>query len=150
MLTYRNDRFYCGDASFVIPDNCKVDGFNEYAGSHDGLVIFAPDGSYCMDISFSSHDCCARDHLIRMAEDLESGYNPIPFSFAGLQGWEINEDHLEHTGKTIAFDVNGGYDPCEEGKANILEIIVWSEKDLPWDTVRTSASFCNLLGGLQC
>ena len=150
MLTYQNGRFYCGYASFAIPDNCKIDGINQYAGSHNGLMIYAPDGSYSMDISYDAYDCCARDHLIHMAEEQESVYDPIPFTFAGLQGWELNEDRPDGIGRTIVFDVNGGYDPCEEGKINVLEIIVWSEKGLPWDTIRTSASFCNLLGGLQC
>ncbi len=148
MLTYKNGRFYCGDASFALPDNCMVDGFSEYATSHDGLTIYSKDGQYSMDISFDTFDGDAKADLENMAEEQECGFSPVPIVFGSLHGWELNQDHPDATGRTIAFDVNGGYDPGEE-KLNILEIIVWSKEKLPWETIKNSKTFCDLLGSIQ-
>ena len=148
MLTYQNGRFYLGDASFALPDNCKVDGYSEFP-SHNGLLLHAPDGSYRMDISFEAYDGDARAFLQNMADDQECGASPEPFIFGGLHGWELDQNHSDATRRSLAFDVNGGYDPDEEGKPNILEIIVWSEDNVPWDKIRIDKTFCELLAGIQ-
>ena len=48
-MLHRSGRFYMGGFSFVLPDNIYLNTALE-DGRDSGLQLFAPDGSYCMEI----------------------------------------------------------------------------------------------------
>lgn len=150
MLTYNNGRFYCGNASFALPNGCKLVTDGTYC-QENGVAIRPQDERFTIEIDFLHRGDDLGTELMRV---VETGYQmrgiaePAPVRYAHAEGWEITYPNSKLFTHEIWLEVNKSYDFGEDEPLNVLALLITSEECSDIEEIKGTPLFRELVDGI--
>ena len=150
MLTHNNGRFYCGSASFALPNGCKLVTDGTYC-QENGLAIRPQDGRFTIEIDFLHRSEDIKADLIHA---VETGYRkegiaePTPVQYAHASGWEITYPKSRLFTHETWLAVNAGYDFGGDEPFHVLALLITSEVCRDIEEIKSTELFRDLANGV--
>ena len=150
MLTYRNGRFYRGNASFALPNGCKLVTDGTYC-QDDGIAIRPQDERFTIEIDFLHR---GTDLKAELTQVVETGFQrkgiaaPSPVRYAHANGWEITYPDSKLFSHEIWLEANKDYDFGGDEPLNVLALLITSENCRDIEEIRRTHLFCELVDGI--
>ena len=151
MLTYRRGRFYYGDASFALPDNCFIVTNGDYP-SDNGFSIRPLDETFTITIDFLYNEHGSHDGLIQTIEgayEKAGSFDVTPVKFIYSRGWEVTYPSDNLFSHDIWLDVSPNIDNDEGERFNILSLLISSESCFDINLIKATDLFQSLVDNIR-
>lgn len=130
MLLHKNGRFYCGRASFALPDNCQVFTMEHELYAEYGFTLADTSESYTMDVCFRHEDDKPQGVLSNNVENVAHGpYELRPYEDNGISGYYATYHDKRNYYLEFVLTVDAEIGDIDDEPVNTFSLLVQSESE---------------------
>ena len=151
MLIYRRGRFFYGDASFALPDNCFIVTNDDYP-SENGFSIRPLDETFTINIDFLYNELGSRDGLIQTIEgayENAGSFDVRPVKFIYSSGWEVSYPSDSLFSHDIWLDISPNIDNNDGECFNIFSLLISSRTCFDINSIKATDLFQSLVDNIR-